>query len=620
MADIFVSYASEDRDRVAPLVEVLEADGFSVWWDRRIGLGSSFDREIERELNAASCVVVLWSPASVESDWVREEAGDGLERDILVPAWIEACRIPLGFRRAQAADLSSTPIQPAELARFLDSVRSTVEAAPSTGLGTSGSLPSQLETNQAVVDAQDVSVLVLPLTNLSPDPENAYFADGLTAELISDLSKIESLRVISQTSAMLLKDSRKSIGTIAGELNVRYVLEGSVRRAGHALRINVQLIDAEQDSNLWTEKYSGTLDDVFDLQEHLSRQIVGGLRLKLTDDDEKRLTSRPIQNVQAYNYYLRAKANILQFDRQSIARAIADLQSAIDILGDNVLLIRAMGLALWQQQNLGFEDDPDILTRVERAADRIRELDSSDAGSYLLLGLARWFTGNCRDAVVQLREAYRRDRTDSDTLLYLGVCSLSTGQMDFARDVLDEHRRIDPLAPISVFAVGYHQFFTGRFQDAAKLIEQAIRLDPDVQMFHWPAVRSFISAGEVDRAKDYAGPYADFPVMEAAGIFIGGLIRKTEDAPDVSGPLRALASRDSEIAQYLSDAYAFAGDGKKALEWLKVALHVGFLNHTYLARHDPFIADYRDTPEWSEVMQQVKDELQKFESELQPLT
>ena len=109
MADVFLSYASDDRDRVRPLVEGLEGAGYTVWWDRRLDPGTSFDREIEQELSDASCVMVVWSNNSVESDWVREEADDGLRREILIPVQIDDCQIPLGFRRTHAAQLIGWP-------------------------------------------------------------------------------------------------------------------------------------------------------------------------------------------------------------------------------------------------------------------------------------------------------------------------------------------------------------------------------------------------------------------------------------------------------------------------------------------------------------------------------
>ena len=148
---------------------------------------------------------------------------------------------------------------------------------------------------------------------MSPDPENAYFADGLTEEMIADLSKVRALRVISRTSAMLLRGSKKDVPTIARELKVRYVLEGSVRRAGQSLRITAQLIDAAADAHLWAEKYTGTLEDVFEMQEKVSRAIVEALRLELTPQEHQRMAERPIPNLYAYECYLKARREIWRF-------------------------------------------------------------------------------------------------------------------------------------------------------------------------------------------------------------------------------------------------------------------------------------------------------------------
>ena len=133
MADVFVSYASEDRDRIIRIVEAIEQSGFTVWWDRRISLGNSFDREIERELDAARCVVVVWSTTSIGSDWVRNEAQEGLERGILVPLLIDDVRPPLAFRRAQTASISDTPT-PDELVRILEAIESTIRPELPGGL------------------------------------------------------------------------------------------------------------------------------------------------------------------------------------------------------------------------------------------------------------------------------------------------------------------------------------------------------------------------------------------------------------------------------------------------------------------------------------------------------
>ena len=159
---------------------------------------------------------------------------------------------------------------------------------------------------------------MLPFENLSPDPDQEYFSDGLTEEVISDLSNVRALRVISRSSAMTFKGTKKKVPEIARELDVQYVLEGSVRKAGQSLRITAQLIDAATDAHLWAEKYSGTLEDVFDVQEKVSRAIVAALKLKLTPEESKKIAERPIDNVAAYQCYLKANAEIWRFNESSL--------------------------------------------------------------------------------------------------------------------------------------------------------------------------------------------------------------------------------------------------------------------------------------------------------------
>jgi adenylate cyclase len=169
---------------------------------------------------------------------------------------------------------------------------------------------------------QRASIVVLPFDNLSPDADDAYLADGLTDEIITHLTYIGSLRVISRTSAMVLKGARKDVRTIGKELSVQYVLEGSVRRVGNDLRIAAQLIDARSDAHLWAEVFKGTLHDIFAIQERTSQGIVKALGLRINPQEEQRLLGRPIDNVQAYECYLRARSEALKGSAQAFERAL----------------------------------------------------------------------------------------------------------------------------------------------------------------------------------------------------------------------------------------------------------------------------------------------------------
>ena len=243
------------------------------------------------------------------------------------------------------------------------------------------------------------SIAVLPFTNMSADPEQEYFSDGLTEEIIADLSQIQDLRVISRTSVMQLKGSGKDLKAIGPQLNVRYVLEGSVRKAGNNLHITAQLIDATTDGHLWAEKYSGTLDDVFDIQERVSRVIVEGLKVPLSPDEDRRLGERPIQDVRAYECYLLARQEINRYTQKGLDQALELLRRALDIIGDNALLYSTLGMAYWQHVNAGIRPDEHFLHQAEECVTKVFRLEPGSARGHYLHGLICAPRGNAQEAV-----------------------------------------------------------------------------------------------------------------------------------------------------------------------------------------------------------------------------
>src|SRR6185312_14262563 len=231
MADVFVSYARSDKQRVAPLVAAIEARGWSVWWDPEIAPGQEFDDRIEAEIDAARAVLVVWTPTSVASRWVRGEAREAAERGILVPVRFEQARLPLDVRAIHTTDLdgcgedpASAPVQ--EFLRALGAMILRTQAAQSAkGDGA-------LALSSVDQDARRCTICVLPFTNMSGDPEQEYFSDGITEDIITDLSKVSALGIISRNSAFMYKGRHVDIPKVARELKVSHVLEGSVRKAG----------------------------------------------------------------------------------------------------------------------------------------------------------------------------------------------------------------------------------------------------------------------------------------------------------------------------------------------------------------------------------------------------
>jgi serine/threonine protein kinase len=229
-------------------------------------------------------------------------------------------------------------------------------------------------------------IAVLPFTNMSPDPENEYFSDGLTEEIIADLSQVRAFRVISRTSTMRLKGTDKDLKTIGRELNARYLLEGSVRKAGHSLRITAQLIDAADDVHLWADKYSGSLEDVLDIQERVSRAIVKALHVTLSPDEDRRVADRPIEDVRAYECYLRARHEIWRFTQEGLERALSLLRQGLEIVGDNALLYGTLGAVHWQHINAGVGPVEHHLQKAEECVVKVFQLELDSAPGHYVRG------------------------------------------------------------------------------------------------------------------------------------------------------------------------------------------------------------------------------------------
>ena len=299
MAKVFLSYAREDVDTAKPLAECIGRAGHEVWWDRQIQGGSRFATEIDRELKDAEAVVVLWTKAALDSAWVQDEAAEGRDTGRLVPASLDGSRPPLGFRQFHTVDLTkwNGGGEPENLEDLLSAIaKTTAETSPTRGPGA-----KQQEAPRGA------SICVLPFVNMSGDPEQEYFSDGITEDIITDLSKVSALFVVARNTAFTFKGRVMDVKEVGQALDVTHVLEGSVRKAGDRVRITAQLIDAATGGHVWADRFDRDLTDIFAIQDEISKAIVAALRVKLLPAEKKAIETRGTQSVEAYNLYLMAR-------------------------------------------------------------------------------------------------------------------------------------------------------------------------------------------------------------------------------------------------------------------------------------------------------------------------
>jgi serine/threonine-protein kinase len=466
------------------------------------------------------------------------------------------------------------------------------------------------------VGVEEKSIVVLPFENLSPDPDNEYFADGLTEELITELSTVRSLRVISRTTAMKLKDSDKDVGAIARDLDVQYVLEGSVRKAGDALRITAQLVDATKDAHLWAERYSGTMDDVFEIQERLARTIVDQLKVELTPEEKEDLVKGRPANTLAYECYLRAKQLMAQFTSDAIQRAIEILEKAIEAEGPNELLYTTMGLAHTRFFVLGIRRDEALFAKAEEWAAKVLEMNPNSAGASVIRGSVLFHQGRVQESVVQCKKALGTDPGNTDALFHLTYAAGCSGYIDVARSYLRERMRVDPRAEGA--NPSWFDYYDGRFEAAVSGYRLEYEIDPDSPYTMWAYGNVLIWAGDTDEGCALYDQLVErFPRTAFASFarFTAAAIRKERDrALEAMTPeLEAVAGADIQLSWMIAAGYAQLGLVRDAMDWLRRAVGRGFISYPFLSEQEPFLAPIRSEPEFQELMHEVKRRWEAFE-------
>ena len=463
------------------------------------------------------------------------------------------------------------------------------------------------------------SVVVLPFGNLSPDPENEFFADGLTEEVIADLSGIRALRVISRTSAMRFKGTNKDLRAIAQELNVQYVLEGSVRRAGSSLRVTAQLIEAETDSHMWAEKYSGSVEDVFAIQEEISRKIVKALQVQLSDTEARAVAERPIDNQAAYDCYLQAHHQMFISTPEALDRAEKLADRGLALIGENPLLLATRGLVSWYYLNFSIRPEERYLDEAASFATRALEQDPDAFLGIFLRGLVAAKRGDLEGAIRDMRHASDLKPGNATVVGELARHLYSAGQTH-ASTVIDEALRIDPLNPFVWAQVSFHQrVAAGRLAETEHAARRVIELSDRGNPVRTYAAHTLAVIGRREDAiavyDEVASTLGASPYGSISAFLSLALQGDADGAIGHVTPLLAQAAHWVEyLAWFLADGYALIGRRDDALRWLRRAVDQGFINYLVLAKHDPFLESIRGDAEYEALMQQVQRRWQAFDA------
>src|SRR5688572_12352822 len=432
-------------------------------------------------------------------------------------------------------------------------------------------------------------VLVLPFANVSSDADTVYFADGLTEELIADLSRVESLLVISRASAMKLKTRTEDIRTLAARTGVDLVLDGSIRKGKGSLRIAAQLVDAAIDCPIWAEKFTAPDDDLFEVQERLSRQIIEALQITLSKVEADKVSMRPIDDLRVYDIYLRARQKFRRLSAHDLDDAVKLLQSALELLPGNELLLATLGQAYVYYVHWGVRADRRYLEEAQRCADEIlRERPESSHG-HALCGALEMQRGNLQGAVRYLKKALRADPRNTEGATWLMYCYLTAGQARSALPLIERHLEVDPLTGLFHAAYGWFHIDEGRAEEALQHYRRALDLDPGAPALRYLWGWALAQAGRLPEAAAYLEQFsresASSILGELSAGFAHALNGDIEAARRAIGPITRLAAKyDQAIPHYLSQLYALTGDAAEASAWLEQAIKAGYLDYPEVIR------------------------------------
>jgi serine/threonine protein kinase len=460
------------------------------------------------------------------------------------------------------------------------------------------------------------AIVVLPFANQSPDPDNEYFADGLTEEVISDLAGIRSLRVISRTSAMQLKGSAKDVRTIGRELGVRYVLEGSVRRAGDTLRITAQLIDASSDSQLWSAKYGGTMSDVFEVQERVAREIVSALGISLTSDEDRRLGQHPIEDVRAFELYLQARRELRRYAAAPIARGEALVSRAIEIEGETPPLQALLAWAKVARVRAGLATDSSLLDDAARVAHGLLISAPDTPYGHALLGFIGYERGRLEESVRHFLAALELDPNDADALFYLGISLVGAGQTERAAEAARRLMELDPLSPLSWLLQGIVPWWTGGAASGIEKIERAVEIDPANAIIRWTRGYGYALVGDTTSAwKDARFLQEEAPTLPYTAQLVALLHGMEGRRGEACTVLEGVRGLDDHHRFHLAEAFAMAGQGDRALSLLEEAVQGGFYPGEFIGRHCPFFGSLRGAPRFDAVALESVRRTREFDAE-----
>jgi TolB-like protein len=449
-------------------------------------------------------------------------------------------------------------------------------------------------------------IAVLPFANMSPDPNDQYFADGITEEIISIVSGVSGLSVISRTSVMGYKGTTKKLGEIGRELDVGSILEGSFRKAGNRIRVTAQLIDVVGDKHLWAQNYDKNLDDIFAVQTEIAEKVAGELKTRLLESEKRILEKKPTENTEAYNNFLRGRELLREETEASLRQALSLFEKAIEL--DPEFAKAYVGVAECHEwlANYGYEPDDVSLSSMKSSLERAIDLDPDLPEAHAVL--AEMFF-NEDDALASEAEARRAlELNPSLPDLYADLSELAALKGDPGEMVRQSEAayRLDPIRPRFILLVGSAYLWTGREEEALEFWKKTEQLAP--AFTYRGMTEYYLIKGDLEKGREFHAKAEKIEPTNPRITWMGGVIAALEGDREKA----LLVARKIEDAKtgavgfnYIGYVYHALGDLDSFFEYMNKALEAHTIIPSTLM-YSPLFAKARADPRYLELVEKYR--------------
>jgi adenylate cyclase len=503
--DVFLSYSAGDKDTALAVLGGLEKQGIRCWIaPRDIPAGSEYGEQIVEAVKACRVFVVVFSAGANSSPHVRREVERAVSLDrTIVPFRIENVE-PTGAMEyclggTHWLDAFTRPVEP-HVASLVSTLRRML-GVPAGAAGAGESTPGP---------AERISIAVLPFNNMSGDTEQEYFSDGITEDIITDLSKVSGLFVVARNTAFTYKGKAVKVQDVSRELDVRFVLEGSVRKAGSRVRVTGQLINGETGGHVWADRYDRELTDIFAIQDEITHAIVEQLKVKLLPQERQSIKQAPTDNIEAYTYYLRGRQFFHRHSKSYYQLARRMFTKAVEL--DPMYARAYAGIAdcdsfLFLHYHVDIGIDTILATSAQALA-----LDAGLAEAHASRGLALSLAEKYDEAMVEFERAIALDPNLFEAHYFMGRACFAQNKMDQATALFERAAALRPddyqaLTMLRMIypTIGREREITDVARKVVERAERELTQHPENPRPAYLGASSLVALGELDRAREWLG-------------------------------------------------------------------------------------------------------------------